>query len=77
MPSITFATCASSPPGKTYSSTKSPMPLPRLCAPSGLCVIPWFSTSPPGFRTRWILPKYFGKRATPTCSNMPTLAILS
>ena len=30
IPSMTLATCASSPPGNTYSSTKSPMPLPRL-----------------------------------------------
>ena len=43
---------SSSPPGNTYSSTKSPMPLPRLSAASALCVMPWFSTMPPGLSTR-------------------------
>src|SRR5881392_3316279 len=52
---MTLDTCATCPPGNTYSSMKSPMPLPRLSPPGQLCVMPWLSTSPPGFKIRRIL----------------------
>src|SRR3954470_15897196 len=56
---------------------KSPMPAPSCEFRVPPAVMPWFSSSPPGLSRRWIFAKYAGRRARPTCSNMPTDAILS
>ena len=53
MPSITAATCVELAAGKHVVLDEiADAAAQAVCAPSELCVMPWFSTRPPGFRTR-------------------------
>ena len=46
-------------------------------AASSARAMPWFRNTPPGRSISYTVRKYCGSFLAPTCSNMPTLAILS